>query len=288
MAGWVPYWRGDYDAARERFEHALEIARGNPEVDRWGEARALISLAGISAALGDLPATLATADRALALGREMADPFTVATAQERRSNTFRAMWRLEEAVECSNEAVTVYRDLGARWELASALGDRALVHRFLGRLNPAEEDVREAYALCRDLGDRVLVAWTASELAILLTVRGRIDEARAVIEDGTLPETLDGPADRTAILWARAYIALAEGDGETARSHGAEILRQDREQARPVAVAVTTWWVASLFGADVAGGEAEVDRARRTLEEAGWVRAFREVEQMRGALMSVR
>jgi class 3 adenylate cyclase/tetratricopeptide (TPR) repeat protein len=285
MAGWVPYWRRDYDGARERFEQALKIARANPENDRWGEARALISLAGISAVLGDLPGTLATADRALALGREVGDPFTVATAQERRSNALRAMWRLDEALPCSNEAVTVYRDLGARWELASALGDRAVVHRLRGEPDRAEQDVREALALCRELGDRVLVAWTASELAALLTIQGRIDEARTVVGDNSLPATLDGPADRTAMLWARAFIALAEGDREAARSHAEEILRLDREEGRPVGVAMTTWWVASLLGADAAGGEAEVDRARQRLEAAGWVRAFREIEQLRDALM---
>src|SRR5918999_5407323 len=175
------------------------------------------------------------------------------------------MWRLDEALPCSNEAVTVYRDLGARWELASALGDRGVVHRLRGELDQAEQDVREALALCRDLGDRVLVAWTASELAALLSIQGRIDEARAVVEDNSMPTTLDGPADRTALLWARAFIALAEGDREAARSQAEEILRLEWEEGRPVGVAITTWWVASLLGADAAGGEAEADRARQRL-----------------------
>jgi hypothetical protein len=160
-----------------------------------------------------------------------------------------------------------------------------VVHRLRGELDQAEQDVREALALCRDLGDRVLVAWTASELAALLTIQGRIDEARAVVEDNSLPTALDGPADRTAMLWARAFIALAEGDREAARSHAEEILRLEREEGRPVGVAITTWWVASLLEADAAGGEAEVDRARQRLEAAGWVRAFREIEQLRDALM---
>jgi class 3 adenylate cyclase/tetratricopeptide (TPR) repeat protein len=288
MGGWVPYWRGDFDAARERFEQAREIAAANPETDLWGEARALISLAGIDAALGDLRGTLAHAEEALAIGRELSDPFTVATAQERRSNAFRAMWRLDEALDCSDEAVTVYRDLGARWELASALGDRGTLLRFLGRLEDAERDVREAFDLCRQLGDRVLVVWTASELAILLTLQGRIDEARSVVEDIPVPESIGGPGDRTAMLWARMFIALAEEDGVTARSLADQILRLDREAGRPVGQAISTWWVASLFGPDAAGGEVEVERARDVLESAGWVRAFREVEQAQGVLAKVR
>jgi tetratricopeptide (TPR) repeat protein len=288
MSGWVPYWRGDFDAARKRFEHALEIARSNPEVDPWGEARALISLAGIASALGRPREVLDKAERALALGREMGDPFTIATAQERRSNSYRAMWRLDEALECSIEAVRIYRDLGARWELASALGDRGAVYRLHGRLPEAEADLREALTLCTDLGDRVLIAFTIAELAIIMAFDGRVDEARKVLEETTLPGALDAPGDRTAILWARMFVALADGDEGGARSHAAELLSIDRERGREMELAIDTWWVAALFGPDAVGGDGEVEWARERLEEAGYVRAFREPETVRGALTAVR
>jgi class 3 adenylate cyclase/tetratricopeptide (TPR) repeat protein len=288
MAGWVPYWRGDFEAARERFNQALEIARSNPEVDRWGEARALISLAGIASALGDPGQTLEIADRALTLGREISDPFTVATAQERRSNSFRTGWRLEDALACSNEAVRIYRDLGARWELASALGDRGTLHRLLDRFEEAERDLREAWALCMELRDRVLIAWTVSELAIVLALDGRVEEATEVLDAGGEPESLDAPSDRTARLWARTFIDLAEGDEDAARRHAVDALEIERLRGREVSVAVATWWVGSLFGAEAAGGEDQVERAGKRIEAAGWVRAFREVERVRGTLAAVR
>ncbi|HEX2024960.1 MAG TPA: tetratricopeptide repeat protein [Actinomycetota bacterium] len=288
MSGWVPYWRGDFDAARQRFEQALEIARSNPEVDRWGEARALISLAGIASSLGHPREVLDIADQALALGREIGDPFTIATAEERRSNSYRAMWRLDEALACSMEAVRIYRDLGARWELASAAGDRGMLYRLQGKLADAEVDLREALALCRELGDRVLIAFTVAELAIILALDGRTDEARTVLEEATLPGPLDEPGDRTTILWARIIIALAEGDEDQARTHALEVLSIDRERGREMEVAIGTWWVAALFGAEAAGGDDEVEAARRRLEEAGYVRAFREPESLRGALTAVR
>ena len=62
----------------------------------------------------------------------------------------------------------------------------------------------------------------------------------------------------------------------------------ERELGREVDLAITTWWVAALFGPDAVGGDDEVDRARKVLEETGWVRAFREVDQVRGALAAVR
>jgi hypothetical protein len=134
----------------------------------------------------------------------------------------------------------------------------------------------------------VLIAWTVSELAIALTLDGRVQEARDVLEIGSLPPTLDGPGDRTALLWARAYVALAEGDLDAARSHAMEALRIDRDRGAERALAITTWWVGSLFGADAAGGQEELERARKILESVGWVRAFHELEQVRGTLVPVR
>src|SRR5205085_5822293 len=51
QSGWVPYWRDDLPSARAMFEEALEVARGNPEGDPWAEARALSTLATISASV---------------------------------------------------------------------------------------------------------------------------------------------------------------------------------------------------------------------------------------------
>ncbi|HEX5948738.1 MAG TPA: hypothetical protein VFZ45_04150, partial [Actinomycetota bacterium] len=287
MAGWVGYWREDMGAARRTFEDALRIARENPEKDKWGEARALISLAGVASAESDPGGVLELAESALALGRELGDPFTIATAQERRSNAFRAMWRLGESLACSSEAVRIYRDLGARWELASALGDRGTVLRLLERLEEAEADLREAYGLCLELGDRVLIAWNASELAITLALRGRLEEARTVADDPALPETDSGPGDRTALLWARSLIGFAEGETDRALALAQEALTMEREHGNERAAAISVWWIASLFGPEAAGGDEEVGRARKILEEAEWVRAFHEAELVRSALAPV-
>jgi tetratricopeptide (TPR) repeat protein len=275
------------DAARRTFEEARRIARENPEHDTWGEARALISLAGVTSNEGDPGGVLELAEPALALGRELGDAFTVATAQERRSNAFRAMWRLDESLACSSEAVRIYRDLGARWELASALGDRGTVLRLMERYEEAEADLRESYAVCVELGDRVLIAWNAAELAITLTLRGRLDEAQAVIDDPALPEAEGGRGDRPALLWARSLLRHAEGATEAARELAQEALMLQREQGQERSIAVSVWWVASLFGPEAAGGDEDVARARKILEENEWVRAFREVEQIRGALAAV-
>jgi class 3 adenylate cyclase/tetratricopeptide (TPR) repeat protein len=286
MAGWAPYWRDDIEGAEAAFEEALRIARANPKGDTWAEARALVALASISGRDGPA-AALEIADRALAMGREMKDPFTVATAQERRGSPLRAMWRLEEAFDASDEAVRIYRDLGARWELASALGDRGATHRMSGRLAEAEQDLRESLELCRQLGDRTLVAYTASELATILLLRGNLAEAREVVEDRSLPVGPDAPHDRTVVLWARAMVALAEGNQDAAQDVAAEALEIERKHGDSISKDVLTWWMGSFFGPDAVGGDTAMGEARGRLEDIGYRRAFVETDQVRSALVGV-
>ena len=286
-AGWVPYWRKDYDGARAMFEEALGIARRNEEGDRWAEARALNSLASLGSPSNEPAASLSLADQALKLGREMGDPFTVATAQERRGGSLRAMWRLDESLEAADEAVRIYRDLGARWELASALGDRGTIHRLSGRLEEAEADTREALALCRQIGDRVLIAWTAAELATVLVLRGNLEEAREVAEDPNLPETMDVAGDRSALLWARVLIALAEGDEEGARRLAMEAFDFERQNGPSTSLAISTWWAGRFFGAEAVGGEDALEEARRRLERTGYRRALEEPDQLKSVVSRV-
>jgi tetratricopeptide (TPR) repeat protein len=286
MAGWAPYWRDDIEGARAAFEEALRIARDNPHGDRWAEARALVALASISGREGPA-AALKLADEALALGREMKDAFTVATAQERRGSALRAMWRLEEAFAAVDEAVRTYRDLGARWELASALGDRGATHRLSGRLAEAEQDLREALRLCRQLGDRTLVAYTASELATILLMRGNLSEARELVEDPSLPLGPDAPHDRTVVLWARAMVSLAQGDQDAALNMAVEALEIEKSYGDTLSTDVLTWWMGTFFGPDAVGGQRFMEEARGRLEQLEYKRAFVEPDQVRSALVAV-
>jgi tetratricopeptide (TPR) repeat protein len=259
------------------FQEALEIARANPEGDRWAEARALVSLTSSISPHGNEEECLPLGLEALELGRKMDDPFTVAVAQENVGNSLRRMMRLDEALSSLEEAVAIFRDLGARWELASALGDRGFCHQLAGRLPDARRDLHEALEICRRLGERSLTSWTAAQLALVMLALGDVEEARRLVMD---PATQASPGDvaaRADLLVATAVIDLAEGDHEEARERLATVLAL--EEGFPVNQrAHRTWFVGLLLGADAAGGQDAVEEARKILERARWVFAFQEAE----------
>jgi class 3 adenylate cyclase/tetratricopeptide (TPR) repeat protein len=278
MAGWAPYWRGDLETARKMFEEALAIARSNPEGDPLGEARALTALTSVISPVGDEAECLSLGQRALVIGRETNDPFTIAVAQENVGNSLRRMWRLDEALAALEEAVRIFRELGARWELASALGDRGSVHRLNRRFEPAEADYREALDLCRRLNERSLIAWTASRLIMVLLARGKRDEAVRLLEEPEAHLKAGGLESRTSVLWAELYVALYNGDWDTARDRGLQILDVERQQGWRNQVAAQVWWVGTVFGADTVGGDEALQEARRTLEEAHWIQLIKDPE----------
>ena len=278
MAGWAPFWTDDLGSARAMFEEALSVARSNPDGDRWAEARALTSLSSVISPEGDEAECLALAEQALAIGRDMGDPFTVAVAQGYIGNSLRRMWRLDEAMAPTDSSVRGFRDLGAKWELADALGSRGTIHRFTGQLKQAESDLREALRLCRELGERNLVVWTWAELVRTLLTAGEVDKAREVLDDATVPPGAE-PSSHSSFLAVEALMALAEGRTEEARDAARRLFELERMGLRNHAASLT-WWAGRLFGPDLVGGEDEMERARQTLEAANWIQAIKEPDML--------
>ena len=283
MAGWVPYWRGDLEGAQKMFEEALQIARENPDPggDAWGEARALVALTSVVSPSGNEEESLQLGRRALELGREMRDPFTVAVALENVGNSLRRLMRLDEAQPMMDESVQLFRELDARWELASTLGDRGELYWLSGRLAEAEADLREALDLCRKLGERSLIGWTAAQLAIVLMAKGDVPGAWRVLED---PAVRAAPADTSSnisLASAEALLALREGRRDHAAKLAQRVLTTVRSEGWRNPMAARVWWVGSVFDPELAGGPEALEEARKTLEAAGWLHAFAATDLVR-------
>jgi tetratricopeptide (TPR) repeat protein len=283
MGAWVPYWRDDHDTARKMFEEGLVIARSNPEGDRWAEARALTSLASVVAGVDDEAHALALAEEALAIGKEMHDPFTTAVAQQYMGNSLRRMWRLEEGLSLLDGAVRTFRDLDARWEQASALSDRGNLHRLLGHSAAAEEDLRATVRMCKDLRARNLITWTVERLVRVLVERGELAEARRALAESEPMLDPSDPGARASLARSEQLIALASGDREAALERAREHLEVTATDA-PNDRAEITWWMGRIFGADEVGGPETLEEARAILEAHHWIQSLREPVLLLGAV----
>ncbi len=282
MAGWAPFWRNDLATSRTMFKDALALTRQNPEGDRWAEARALVSLTSVVSPHGDEEEALRLGLEALALGRGMDDPFTVAVASEAVGNSLRRMLRLDEAEPYLDEAVRAFRDLGARWELASALSNRADIYRLSGRLQTAETDMRESLDVSRHLGERSLIRWTARELVRVLLDQGMREAAQRVLDDPTAWVAVGDTESHWSRVYAQMVMALYDGEREQALEGAREILRLGKEEGYTNPMAADAWWVGKVFGPEVVGGEGALEEARKTLEAAHWHQAIREPELVSG------
>ena len=274
VAGWAPYWKNDKQKSREMFEEALAVARANPEGDPWAESRALGMVATLVEDVGDQEEALALSSEALAIAETSGDRFSVAVARESVGNALRRIGRLNEALPHLNAAVDAFRELGARWELASALTSRGILHRLAGRIDQAVKDLREAYRLCRELKERGIVTWTASQLAMALVRAGELQAAREVLEETAAVVDSRGPGSVDWLLEGEVEILLAEGDREGALEKALEVLRLEREHESAKDVAARIWWIGRVFGPDAVGGEEEMERARKLLEETHWQSAI--------------
>lgn len=282
MAGWAPYWRDDLTTSRSMFEGALEIARQNPEGDRWSEARALVSLTSVISPQGDERECLELGLQGIELGRAMDDAFTIAVADEAVGNSLRRMMRLDEAEPYLDEAVRAFRDLGARWELAAALSDRAEIYRLSGRPQAAEVDLKESLEVSRHLGERSLIRWTARELVRVYLAQGMRESAQRILDDPSAWVEIADSESHWSRAFAETILALHDGDRDRALEAAAGMLRVSREEGWPNAVAADVWWVGNVLGPEIVGGEQALEEARHRLETAHWYQALREPELVSG------
>jgi tetratricopeptide (TPR) repeat protein len=172
--------------------------------------------------------------------------------------------------------VTAFRELGARWELASGLTSRGILHRVSGRPDEAVTDLREAFRLCRELKERSIITWTANALAGACVDAGDLKTAREALEQAAAAVTPEGPGSLDWLTAAEVLILLAEGERDAALERANEMLRIAREQGPAKDVAARVWWNGRVFGPDAVGGEEEMERARKVLEETHWVQALHE------------
>jgi len=215
------FWqfRGHLREGLQRVRRVLD----NPASSAHAPEReaALEAAGGLSYWLGDITATIASYDEAVALARANGDKLRISNALYNLS--FVAVWakidksaaaRVETGKAAIDEALALAREVGDRGAIARCLWGKANVTNYLGDdFAAALVPLGEAIPLFRELGDHYGLAWALHSQGLSRLKTGDLAAARVALDEQTtlLGEARD-PSGVAIALANVAQLALAEGD----------------------------------------------------------------------------
>jgi tetratricopeptide (TPR) repeat protein len=143
--------RGLREEAIAYFDLALEIIRGLRALDRYGEARVLLSVAVLHILDGELDEAFQLATRCLPVFEEFDDRHGVADARHCLGMIAFERGRLEEALLELQEAQQTFRRIGSRLWQARVVKSIGVVHAATGNTDAARFALEDALVTFRDL-----------------------------------------------------------------------------------------------------------------------------------------
>jgi class 3 adenylate cyclase/tetratricopeptide (TPR) repeat protein len=181
---------GDRSRRRMESRSALDfyrrvLALAGPE-DRWGvrEARALAGTGEARYWLAEYPLSIEALERAIALGTDLQDDWTLAMALRFRGDlAINVDADLESAEALLARSVAAADRLGEPWALARSLLFSGWVPWTRGQYQDAEPIWRRALQIAREAEDRWAEVRALTSLSINHSQMSQEDEARALIEE---------------------------------------------------------------------------------------------------------
>jgi predicted ATPase len=179
-AGIVHSWLGDPASARVLYEESMDLARSIG--DRAGAAFALTRRGLQSAGGGEQQAALAQFGEALALRRELGEPWDLALVLQEYGSAI--LFILDDAARARPilaESVACYRQAGDRWSSAWPLGFLGWADVELGAHERARAELAESLAIVREVGDKTFLPVLFEYFAGLAAAEGKAARALRLV-----------------------------------------------------------------------------------------------------------
>jgi tetratricopeptide (TPR) repeat protein len=176
--GYLVFWAGRYDLAKQRFTDSLSLAEklGDPSL----QALALAGLARV--------ALNTDADKAVHLLRQAVHVTEGLTDSDPGRSS--ALHVLGVALQMSGDLEAAREVMSARLAMGRSAGDEfivwvesanlSMVERRLGNLERAEELALQALVIDAARGDEMSIAWTINSVAAVTAARGDYERAAAL------------------------------------------------------------------------------------------------------------
>ena len=163
---------GYWDEAGALHQIALSAARQSG--DRPGQARALMLVAG-QGMTGDIAASIANIERALALFRELGDKAGQADCLNARGRMHGSDF--PAATACHDQALALFHDIGHRRGESDTLSTLGVIRGWTGHYAEAAACHQQALGLHRDIGHRLGEACALIQLGIVARDTGNYPAA---------------------------------------------------------------------------------------------------------------
>lgn len=164
----------------------------------------------------DADELFAMGEEALTIARQIGWRAGEATALLYRCFTLGPRGRFDEALAAGQASLAIATELGHRVWTASVSNALAMTHYDLLDLALARQHAERGWQLTAEIGSRFLINICGGFLGLICIAQGDLARARAVLATALTPETPMQSIGQRIAWYARAELALAEGDAPAA------------------------------------------------------------------------
>jgi predicted ATPase/serine/threonine protein kinase/Tfp pilus assembly protein PilF len=271
--------QGSREAARQRLETALELARALGE--RRGEAHALSTLGIVLRYLGETDSAVARVQAALELYRQLGERGGEASALALRALLCRDTGEMDESRRLLEASIAIRRALGSRRSEAIDLTNLGILHRDQGRLEQARAQYRAALAITREVGDRANEAIVRGLLGIIDCEQGQLLAGREHMEAAlAIHREVGNRPFEGSVRGNLAILSMDLGLTDEARAHYEAALTIHREVENRYGEAITLGNLGTLLM-----GTGQLEEARASIEASLVIN--REIKHRRSEAISL-
>jgi tetratricopeptide (TPR) repeat protein len=245
-AGTMYYRRGDYIAARNLLEQALEIARQQNDENNISDW--VNQLGNMANSQGDLERASELYNESLAISKKLDDKKGIASCLHNLGNVEAEKGNLDEARKLYNESLKIGNALGDQNLISICLQNLGLLAHRDQDFNESKQLYNESLEIAKKLGDQSSIAGALHNLATLAETQGEIKEARLLYDESLkIAKKISDQAIIATVLHKLALLAQDQGDLIVANQLFNESLTINRKLGSQSEVAGTLTRIGILF-----------------------------------------